>query len=211
MSPRFLPWRWALALLAIAPSPSPAPAGGAGGGTPPSARIEAVRYEGTVGPTWLLRCRSAGLTPPLKHAWTLSPGLRTAVWAMPLDEDAVLVNTPEPIARGTGAECKVSDAHKREAHAQIALDPIAVTAATVAAGGPLTVEGSGFGGKRGNEDGVWLVPPRGFAVAADHACKQASWSETRITACVPSPLPRALQVRVQSRGRLGLGPALTGK
>jgi hypothetical protein len=136
--------------------------------------------------------------------------------SVPLDEETLMVELhgpPNPAA--STLECRVTplgtDGGAASASplmiAWQSLAPVLVRAVS-GAPGRVVVEGSGFGPTRRPDDGVWLVPASGSAVMADHACKEAVWSDGHIVACAPRGiLPHPYQVRVESAGRLGLGPA----
>jgi hypothetical protein len=188
-----------------------APAARHGCAAPPEARLQASRFEGTQRPPLvLLRCRTSGLEPPRKLVWSLGPALRRAdpVRGTPLDDDALLVQLAEPAApAATTVECQASDGAGRRASASAQLAAITITAATV---GPdrIVIEGSGFGPARGEDDAVFVAPPRGRLARLEPGCAPASWSDGRIVACLPPGMAaHGGEVRVQSRGRLGVGLA----
>ncbi len=178
----------------------------------PRARLESELLQATHPELVLLRCRISGFRGRPRFSWKLPSGVRLYASNEPVDEGALLVqvnDTPHP-------ELVQCDAiHEPDsATALLALGPSQVTAAHAAAATAtavalLTVDGSGFTVERGEDDAVWLVPARGVAVRADHACKLASWSESHIVACLPKLASGSYQVRVQSGGRLAAGPSLT--
>jgi hypothetical protein len=173
----------------------------------PLARIEVERLEGTR-PEWaILRCRASGFTNPPRFTWKLSAGVRPIGVNQPLDGGALLVQLADNLRGSETVDCVAADKDVQAA-AQLSLGPCQVTAARVAAG-VLTIDGSGLGLQAGPDDGVFLVPPRGLTRRADHTCKGGSWSDTRIVACLPSLAKQGWQVRVQSGGRLALGPLVT--
>ena len=69
----------------------------------------------------------------------------------------------------------------------------------------LTVDGSGFPAQRGDDDAVWLVPARGSAVRADHACKAAVWSEDPTDRLRPQARQKKLSGARTERWPLGAG------
>ena len=173
----------------------------------PRAWLEAERLEGTR-PEWvILRCRISGFPARPRFSWKLPGGVRTTS-NQPMDESALLVQVNDNLRTAETVECTAgSEKDPPQASAQLSLGPLTPSAAKIAAN-QLTVDGSGFGAQAG-DDAVWLVPPRGRAVRADHACKGAAWSENHIVACLPALSQKSYQVRVQSGGRLGLGPLVT--
>jgi hypothetical protein len=187
---------WLLILVAAA---------GCRSGTP-SARLEATRLEATRPELVLLQCRASGFPARPKFSWKLPGGVRTS-GVPPLDHGSLLVQLADNLRHAELVECTATSEGNLTATAELALGPITVSSAKVE-GSLLTVEGSGFGAKAGTADGVWLVPARGRALATLTPCKGASWSETKIVACLPATAQKPYQVRVQSGGRLGLGPPL---
>jgi hypothetical protein len=171
----------------------------------PRAHIEVVRLVATRPQLVLVRCRTTGFASPPKFSWTLGPGVRTTGYGERTDEDALMVQLLSPKGALT-VQCNAS-VDGASASAEVGLGPIAINKAKLA-GTALTIEGGGFSTHRGPDDAVWLVPARGDALRADSACKGAVGGDARIVACVPAPLKSAYQVRVQSGGRLGLGPVV---
>ena len=171
----------------------------------PAVRIEVERVEGTRPELVLLRCIPSGIGGHPRFSWHLSPGARTS-GIPPLDEDAILVQLADGKNSET-IECVLFGENNLTLTAQASIGPLAVSSAKLD-GAQLTVEGSGLGGKPTRDDAVWLVPARGRALRADHACKSASWSESKIVACLPALEKKPYQVRVQSGGRLALGPQI---
>ncbi len=169
----------------------------------PGLRLEAEPLEGTHPPLVLLRCIATGIPGHPRFAWHLSPGARTS-GVPPLDEDTLLIQLSETKSSET-IECVVFGENNLTATAQAAIGPLVISTAKLE-GSQITVEGTGLGGKPAREDAVWLIPTRGRAVRADASCKAASWSEAKIVACLPSLEKKPYQVRVQSGGRLALGP-----
>jgi hypothetical protein len=174
----------------------------------PRAWMEAERLEGTR-PEWVvLRCRISGFPARPRFSWKLPPGVHPISTSQPLDEGALLVQLNDNLRSSEVVECTAgSDKDPPTATAQLALGPCTPASAKIAAG-QLIVDGNGFGDK-GAADAVWLVPARGRALRADHACKGASWTETHIVACLPKLAAKSYQVRVESAGRLALGPLVT--
>jgi hypothetical protein len=197
-------------VLALLVAASPPPLSGAGCSRP-RARLTVSRFEGARPELALLRCQASGLRPPIKYAWKLGAALRPYGWGNPVDEETLLVQVSEPPA-GMTIDCSASDG-TLTASASADLAPVTVTAVSApqpSPGAPLTVEGTGFGPAPGPDDALYLVPRGGAAVRVDHECKDASWVDTRIVACLPHDLERRMyQVRVQSAGRLGIGPVVT--
>lgn len=186
----------------------------AGCRTPPSAHIEARRLDGPRPPQVVAHCVVAGLAPPVTYKWRVPATVKPIGWSPPLDEPWLLVQIPEGAApTGAWAECTAVGADKAGVRTARSLVPPQISSApTKAKAGELvTVRGGGFGPTRETGDGLWLVPPRGAAVAADHACKGASWAEGVITACVPKTLaPGAWQLRVSAGGELAIAPVPLG-
>lgn len=177
----------------------------------PRARIEVTRLPDTRPPMAIARCLTSGLRPPIRYLWTLGRELRQWGWRVPHDEEALMLTVPASPGAGAGLACRAIDATGTVADAASSLAPITILAVRppVTPAAPLTVEGRGFGAQRAAGDGVWLVPPRGPALAADPGCKGGSWSDTRIVACLPPEARgRTLEVRVESRGRLAAGPPI---
>jgi hypothetical protein len=173
----------------------------------PRAWIDVERIEGTH-PEWaILRCRTSGFKSRPRIAWKLPGGVRLTGAGQPLDEDALQVQLNDNLRSAEIVECTATS--DKEAAARVALGPCKISAARIAAE-LLTVEGSGFSTPAGGDE-VWLVPARGRARRADHECKGGAWSDTRIVACLPRLGKGAYQVRVQSAGRLVLGPAVETK
>jgi hypothetical protein len=197
-------------VLALLVAASPPPLSGAGCSRP-RARLTVSRFEGTRPVLALVRCQASGLRPPIRYAWKLGASLRPYGWGNPVDEETLLVQASEP-PTGATIECSASDGIST-ASASADLAPVTVTAVSApqpSPGAQLTVEGSGFGPARGPDDALYLVPRSGAAVRADHECKDASWVDTRIVACLPRDVERRpYQVRVQSAGRLGIGSVMT--
>src|SRR5581483_3518684 len=192
-----------LLFVAAATAASTAPSGC---GRLRGARVDVTRVE-TVRPEHaILRCLVDGGRAPIAYSWRLTPGIHQAGYGVPGDEAAMLV-TVEPIKTTQAGlvTCTASDASGQSVSASVALGPMAITRAA-AGPGTITVEGSGFG-VRGADDAVWLVPARGAALMADSSCKQASWADAKIVACVPPPDGRVREVRVESGGRLALAPS----
>jgi hypothetical protein len=173
----------------------------------PRAWIDVERIEGTR-PEWaILRCRTSGFPKRPRFAWKLPGGVRPTGVGQPLDEDALQVQISDNLRSAEIVECAASG--DKEAAARVALGPCKISATRLAAQ-LLTVEGSGFGSE-GSGDELWLVPARGRARRADQGCKGGSWSDTRIIACLPPLAKGQYQVRVQSAGRLVLGPFVEAK
>jgi hypothetical protein len=174
----------------------------------PEVWIEASRLVGTRNDQVLVRCRQSGLAEPLVYAWTLGSAAGGGPGSSIRDQPALLLSSaPNAVAANTQVTCTISDAGGRKLSASVLLGQIAVSAARLDHE-TLVAEGSGFGPTRGADDAIWLVPARGAARPADHACKDAVWSDARIVACrPPSLLPGRYEVRVQSTGRLGRAAA----
>jgi hypothetical protein len=167
----------------------------------PRAWLEAERLEGTR-PDWaVLRCRTTGFPSRPHYTWKL-PATVHSVGGQPLDDDALLVQVADNLRGAEIVECIADDVGAR-----LALGPGAITTARLAAN-QLTIDGSGLG-SAGPDAAVYLVAPRGRAVRTDGACKAASWSDTRIVVCLPTLSGKAYQVRVESAGRLVLGPLVS--
>ena len=174
------------------------------GCTPPRARLTATLLEAARPPEAWLRCQTVGLTAPVKFQWKLGQAVKQVGYNLPRDEGALLVQLPDPpVGPSSRVECIATAPAGAPASATTTLAPINVTQVTVPAGGPITVEGSGFGPLRDAGDGVFLVPSRGAVVRADFACKQAMWTDAKIVACLPAGASGKWQVRVQSGARLG--------
>jgi hypothetical protein len=186
-------FRLALAMIALA------------GCNRPGLRLEAEPIEGTHPALVLLRCIASGIPGHPRFAWHLSPGARTS-GVPPLDEDALLIQLSDTKSAET-IECVVFGENNFTASAEVSVGAIAISGAKLD-GAQITVEGSGFGGKPAPNDAIWLIPGRGRAIRADSACKNASWSETKLVACLPPLDKKPHQLRVQSGGRLALGPLL---
>jgi hypothetical protein len=173
----------------------------------PVVRVEAHRLDGPRPPQVALRCRVEGGKAPLKYQWRFAAGVKQIGWTPPSDEPVVLVQAAEPVAGW--AECAATIDDKLILRAAHSLAPLTVSAApaTAKVGELVTVRGSGFGPSPGGGDGIWLVPSRGAARLADHACKGATWADAAISACVPaSARGAAWQLRVQSGGELAGAP-----
>jgi len=183
----------------------------------PRVRLSATPLEGTRPQLVLLECNLSGFPARPRFAWKLPPGVKTS-GTPPLDEGALLVQLADRLRTAETVECTaIGEGDPRKsgpgpgnltATARLALGPLEINAAR-AAGSQLTVEGAGFGPQAAEDDAVWLVPARGRALKADHACPGASWSESKLSVCLPKLSKDPYQVRVQSGGRLALGPAVT--
>jgi hypothetical protein len=179
---------------------------------PPAAHVAVRRLDGPRPPQVVARCRVDGLKPPIKYQWRLAPGVKQVGWTPPADEPTVLVQLPEPMGAPVWAECVASGEGgvTVRAGASLIAPSISVATTAVRAGDVVTVRGAGFGVTRNDDDALWFVPRFGAARAADHACKQASWSDTVVSACAPASLPVGeWQLRVQAAGALALAAATT--
>lgn len=173
----------------------------------PTVRVEARRLDGPRPPQLLLRCRVDGAKGLIKYQWRFSAGVKQIGWSVPSDEATALVQPAEPAAGW--AECAATIDDKLTLRAAHSLAPLTIATAppTAKAGELVTVRGGGFGPLPGDGDGIWLVPRRGAALPADHACKGATWNETVMSACVPaSARGAAWQLRVQVGAELALAP-----
>jgi hypothetical protein len=173
----------------------------------PAIRVEARRLDGPRPAQLVLRCRVAGLKPPVKYQWRYAAGIRQAGATLPSDESVVLMTASDsPTA---WAECAATSADdKLTLRAAHSLAPLTISATPAAAkvGELVTVRGGGFGPQPADGDGIWLVSARGKALAADN-CKGAAWGETAVSACVPTAARGAAwQLRVQVGGDLALAP-----
>jgi hypothetical protein len=175
----------------------------------PAARVTIERLEGGTREHVIARCVAHGGKRPVTYAWTLGTAVRAATPGAPLDEPALLVAVQDParLAGGGGTvTCTVTDGVGRQASATAQLAPLIINKVVAAAGAPIVVEGSGFG-VRGGGDALYVAGARGLVVA-DHACKQASWTDARIVACAPASVGAGIgavrEVRVESAGRLAL-------
>jgi hypothetical protein len=194
----------ALLLVAAAAAPVAAPSGCRA----PRARLEALPLPGARPEQLVLRCQASGFPARPRYSWRLPAGVRAGGSGQPLDEDALLVQLSDGSKAAELVECSaIGDGGALIATARLALGPSTVSAAKESAG-VLSIDGSGFPAQRGDDDAVWLIPGRGPAVRADSACKAATWSETKIAACLPKLPKKTYHVRVQSGGRLALGPSL---
>jgi hypothetical protein len=155
----------------------------------------------------VLRCRADGLKPPVKYQWRFPAGVKQIGWGVPQDEPDELVQPPETSA--SWGECSATGDDKvvlRATHSLVVLS-VSAAPATAKVGERITVRGTGFGPSPSGSDGIWLVPAWGVAIAADAACKGASWAEGAITACVPpAARGRTLEVRVQASEELAIAP-----
>jgi hypothetical protein len=188
-----------VAATAVAPAPH--------GCRAPSARLEVLRFEATRPELLVLRCRATGFRLRPRYSWKLPTGVRAFTSGEVTDEDALQVQVADGARGALDVECTALD-EPDVATARVRLGAGQVTAAKAAAG-QLTVDGSGLGEERGPDDAVWLIPARGAALRADHDCKSATWSDGRVVACLPPLAPKCYQVRVESGGRLLLGPPVT--
>jgi hypothetical protein len=179
----------------------------------PSAHISEQRLDGPRPPQAIIRCETDGLTPPLKIAWKLPPEVKQIGWGVPSDnETALLVQVPGSSATGMWAECTATGKDGVVVKVERSLNPPVITAAPakIKRGDKVTVRGSGFGRTRGADDAIYLVPAWGAALALDHKCKGAAWSDSAITACLPPSLPSpspSLLLRVQASGELAQAAA----
>jgi hypothetical protein len=213
-------------LLAAAAAASPP------GCVTPRARLVATVKEGTHPTQVLLSCQVHGLSGVLQYTWRLGTGLRVTNGATPKTEAALLVQLAEPLLPAQAyAECAASDESGGIIGATTSLAPLVIQKVTpqpapaplvIQKGTPqpapapgqdpnaqLTVEGSGFGPSLAvaSEDGLYFVPARGATVRADHACKAAVWTDTRIVACRPPLLGEGpYELRVEAGGRLAVAP-----
>jgi hypothetical protein len=197
----------ALALCAAACTPG-------GSARRPRAHVETTRFDGVRPETFVVRCRVDDAPGPLVYTWKLGSAVRLAGWAAPTNEESLLVQLHDPpIPAGSTVDCRATplgvDGGAPSWSAWQSLVAPEVRAASGA--DRLTVDGSGFGAERGEDDRVWLVPARGDAIALDHGCAGASWSDAKIVGCVPTGVSGAYQVRVESAGRLGVGPLWTAQ
>jgi hypothetical protein len=186
-------------LLAVAAAVAPARTGCRA----PRASLQVERYGGKPEMV-LLRCRVSGVSHP-RYEWTIGNALHTVGWSPPRDQPALLVTLDakaQPPA--LAASCRATGDDGVIAEAATELAPISVRTVTPPKrpGEPLSVEGGGFGANRGADDALWLRPEGGARVAADHACKGASWSDGKILACLPPGMNGRIDVRVESGGRL---------
>lgn len=169
----------------------------------PRARIAVERLPGTRPELVVLRCQVLGLEKP-KYDWTIGANVHQVGWGAPRDEAALFVSLDKGAPANLQVSCRASEEGGRSVEAATSLAPIAIKSASAPkrAGEPVIVEGSGFGGRPLDGDALWLVLPRGGRVALDHACKAASWSDAKITACLPPEPPGRYELRLQSGGRL---------
>lgn len=168
----------------------------------PSLRVEAHALDGTRPPQWVLRCETQNFKGPVKVQWRFPAGVKQIGWGTPQDEPTELVQPPETTA--SWGECTATGADGVVLRASHSMVPISISAApaTAKVGELFVVRGAGFGPSPSGEDGIWLVPPRGAAIAADN-CKGASWGEAAVSACVPAAARgRTWLVRVQSNETL---------
>jgi hypothetical protein len=176
----------------------------------PRARVRARPLVGGR-PEWmLLECQLTGATAQ-SYRWILGGGVRPIGGGQPEDSDALLVQLLDKVAGERGrVECEVTLEAGRAISAQTYLGPVAVSAvhAPVPPLTMVTVDGVGFGAHPGPDDALYLVSPHGTVRPADHRCAQASWSESRIVACLPADLPQKERytLRVEAQGRLALAP-----
>jgi hypothetical protein len=136
--------------------------------------------------------------------WKLSGGVRP-VGQAPRGAEAV-VEVSDGARASSAVECTVTDRRGRSDSAVARFSPLSVRA-VVPQRSTITIDGSGLGAKRGPKDAVYLLAG-GRAIEADSGCPAASWSDTRIVACLPRALwgARAARVRVQSGARLVSAP-----
>ena len=172
----------------------------------PRARIAVERLPGTRPELVLLRCQALGLKKP-KYEWTIGSSVHQVGWGAPRDEAALFVSLDKGAPANLQVSCRASEEKEkggRTVEAATSLAPIAIKSATAPkrAGEPVVVEGSGFGAKPLAGDALWLIPPRGDRVPLDHGCKGASWTDAKITACLPPEPPGRYELRLQSGGRL---------
>jgi hypothetical protein len=201
------------AALAGPPASAPAPAPAAPPPKPTAppgarARIVVEPIPSTRPAIAIVRCETRGLAVGRggPHVvWHLGSGVHFHGGVAPRDEEAVLVSIPDAPRSGEAAiACDATDDEGATVTAATVLAPITLTRAAVTE--PLVrVEGAHFGASRGPDDAIVFVPPRGRTVRADHACPQASWSDTVAVACVPTVLEagRIYEIRLQAGGRLG--------
>src|SRR5581483_11593151 len=170
----------------------------------PRARIAVERLPGTRPELVLLRCQAIGLKKP-KYEWTIGSSVHQVGWGAPRDEAALFVSLDKGAPANLSVSCRASEEGGRSLEASTSLAPIAIKSASAPkrAGDLVVVEGSGFGAKPLDGDALWLIPPRGNRVPLDHACKGASWTDAKITACLPAQPPGRYELRLQSGGRLG--------
>jgi hypothetical protein len=194
-----------------APTPGPAPAPAPAPKPSPSARARIVvePIPETKPPQLVARCETVGLSVGRggpRVAWRVGPAVHAAQSPLaPRDEQTLVVSVADPPRPGEAwIACDATDDVGATLSASTVLAPLAVSRVVVTE--PLVrVEGAHLGATRGPDDAIVFVPARGRGVRADHACREATWSDAAAVACVPAGLEpgRVYEVRVQSGGRLG--------
>jgi hypothetical protein len=180
---------------------------------PPTVRIVVRRLVGPRPAQAVVRCVTDGLKAPVELRWKLAPGVRVVGGNVPLHEAALLVQLSEPVpAGGAWVECTAtgSDGRAAKATASLVRPRIGALMPSRTQAGALhelvTVRGNGFAPIRGNNDALYFVAGAA-AVAADHGCAGAAWSDEAVSACVPASLPPGTwQVRLQVGEALALAP-----
>jgi hypothetical protein len=194
---------------------------GGGCAQPPSAHIAARRLTGPRPAQVALRCDAVGVRGPREVRWKLAPGVRVVGGNVPQDEPQLLVTLPEPLPpAGVWAECTIAAAGAAAGSqgAILARATRSLVPPRIAQVMPLqtranglhelvTLRGYGFSPIRGNQNAIYFVAGR-KAIAADHGCAGATWSDQAVSACVPAAVTAGeWQVRLQTDDALALAPA----